>query len=111
MQRIFKENHTPSLEKQIALDLVQVTQTITIKFSVLNLYIKQRALFQRVPNDNFHCGFQVRLALHVLLHNFRFQAGGCMFSAYVVYVFMKTSCSTVPIRIRRHTDLFNCTAN
>lgn len=46
MQRILKENHTPSLEKQIALDLVQVTQTITIKFSVLNLYIKQRALFQ-----------------------------------------------------------------
>lgn len=81
MQRIFKENQTPSLENQIALDLVQVTQTIrpTIQFSVLNLYIKQRALFQRVPNDNFHCGFQVRLAVHVLLHNFRFQAGGCMF--------------------------------
>lgn len=50
MQRIFKENHTPSLEKQIALDLVQMTQTITIQFSVLYLYIKQRALFQRVPN-------------------------------------------------------------
>lgn len=111
MQRIFKENHTPSLEKPIALDLVQVTQTIKIKFSVLNLYIKQRALFQRVPNDNFHCRFQVRLAVHVLQHNFRFQAGGCMFSAHVVYVFMKTSSSTVPIRIGRYTDLFNCTAN